>query len=197
MAEEKHISKVNTVSPLTVGIIIMFISLVVFGGFLFVRTRNSQESQIDNAPTATLNQDADQSKVMWQEFTNDKYGFTVARPPLLIKRETENEGGYLYFVRFEENQYSLGKGVAIGVGENTRDEEVNNIKKSIKDEAGIDPDSEEEIIVSDQDAIKLTYHDNGQYESRAFVVFEKNGKTFSISTVPEQMNRVVESFEFN
>lgn len=197
MEKDSKQTNKSSVSPLLVGIIIMFISLVILGGFLYVRTSNSKESQNGNSETTSVNQDVDQSKVIWEEFTNDKYGFTIAHPPLLLKRETEDEGGYLYFVRFEENQYSLGKGIAIGVGENTRDEEVAKIKKEIKDEATIDPESEETIKVAGQNAIRLNYQDKGQYESKSFVIFEKDGKTYSISTVPDQIDRVIESFEFN
>ncbi len=131
----------------------------------------------------------------WDVYTNNKYRYSVSYPKLLYKKEFENQGGYLHFVRFEENNFSKEKGIAIGVRETTLKEEVARLKDDFSKEGKLI--KEEEIKVMGKNGVRLEFEPKIQgNESRTLVILERENWVYSISTVPEQMDRVLESFKF-
>jgi len=59
-------------------------------------------------------------------------------------------------------------------------------------------DNEQEIKMGDFYAVILNYTsgDKTQGEDRSIVIIQKDDKSYSISTVPEQIDKVISSFSF-
>ena len=74
-------------------------------------------------------------------------------------------------------------------------EEVENTKTSFsKQDAKLV--KEEKINVGDQEGIRLDFEPEGEGEKRSAVIFSKEKYSYSISTVPEQIEKVIQSFKF-
>ncbi len=153
----------------------------------------SQENKNENKKESKGNEE-----FPWEVYVNKKFGYSLSHPSLLFKNEFKNPGRYLHFVRFEETNFSNQKGVAVGVSQGSLEEEA----KIIKEEFGSDAKlvSEKYITVNGVKGLNLEFEPNNsslkESEKRAVVIFEKEGWVYSISTVPEQIERVLESFKF-
>lgn len=132
----------------------------------------------------------------WKEFVNQDYGIRFEVPSLLLKTKRENVNGYKYFMRFEENKFSEKKGVALGVTERSRSQEVEYIKEMIEKE---NPNIHPAIKIFDlagYGATQIDYEEQEGLEARSIVIINDGKFTFSLSTVPEQIERVKSSLMF-
>jgi hypothetical protein len=146
-----------------------------------------------NGETAQKNEN-----IKWEPYLNMTYRYALMYPGTLTKNEYEDEGGYLHFIRFEENELSVGKGVAVGVTKRDMDEEVSEIKKQVLDSEIGKLSTENKIVLKGLKGIRLDFEPKAGKvgEKRAVVVVNKNSLSYSISTVPEQIDIVLESFTF-
>ncbi|OGM25035.1 hypothetical protein A2715_03780 [Candidatus Woesebacteria bacterium RIFCSPHIGHO2_01_FULL_39_32] len=185
---------------LKVGVFIMFLALAFLSVYLYLNKSDFvQTSSVvsptpgkttgDNInPTATPN-------LKWEEYRNEEFRFRVERPKFLYEREFKDQGGYVFFIRFEETKFSIEKGVAIGVSGKTYEEEVEGTK-TILTESGAKLVKEDKITVDDFEGTRLDFEPTGEGEKRSVVIFSKGDYSYSISTVPEQVEKVIESFKF-
>lgn len=191
--EEKKTSRV-----IFVGMYLLILAIISSGIYLFVRAKkegtHSKENQnVTISPTQTQ-EDATRS---WVTYTNPEYKFSIRHPRFLYPTEIVNKGGYLVFIRFEENSFSQGKGLAVGVSEALQEEEVKRVKKEIASFFEGTLTKEEEIGIGDIKGIRLEYEPEEKEvaEDRSIVIFTKGNHTFSISSVPEQIEQIVLSFK--
>lgn len=153
--------------------------------------KQEQDSDLETAEDLkNLNQTS------WDVYTNDEYGFEIAYPRLLREIEIESEGDYEFFVRFEETEFSQGKGVAVGASKASLDEEVEKISSNFKEEFGMEPSLTSKAEIYGHPAVAMQYSPGEGYEPRSIIIINNGSYTFSISSTPEQMDTLVESLVF-
>ncbi|SRR3990172_4156191 len=184
---------------LKIGVFLMFLSLAVLVVyFFFTRPDIFHKSTGEPEITAIGKDDLITTPtpvLAWVEYKNDEFGFQMMYPKFLYRREFRDQGGFKVFLLFEETKFSSEKGLGLGVSERTFKEEVENTKTSFsKQDAKLV--KEEKINVGDQEGIRLDFEPEGEGEKRSAVIFSKEKYSYSISTVPEQIEKVIQSFKF-
>jgi hypothetical protein len=182
-------------SILQVSIILVFIGLVFLAAYLFLKTKRT-ETVIKGS--SDVQKKENQEDLVWVNYQNNEFKFSFDRPKFLQKNELEDAGNYSSFIRFEETQFSRAKGLAVGVRENSLENEVEQLKLELEKDFDIRLISESKILIDGYDAIRLKYEpkNKSEFESRDFIVINNGKFSFSISTVPEQIDRVISSFKF-
>ena len=183
---------------LKVGFLVMFLSIIFLSTKLSYDLDSTQKTSTGQTTPQNLSQqDNQESPSGWDIYTNEEYYVKFSHPRFLLKRVYEKTGGYELFVVFEENELSLGKGVAFGVGKTGLEEEVERIKSGISKEGNTRLSNDENIVVSEMKARLLSFESQEKFlENRSFLIIEKDSYTYSISTVPEQMQKIIDSLEF-
>ncbi len=184
------------------SVLLAFISVLVATGVVTIRyfkvekgknvitNKNIAENINQNSnPTPT---DAD---ALSREYINKMYGYKVLYNKFLDAREYDDPGEYLHFVKFEENRYSNTKGFAIGVTTRSKDEEKDKIINNFKEEYGVDADSESNIKADKYEGVQLTFSQQDGLEARSIVIIKNGNYTYSISTVPEQIELVLSNLD--
>src|SRR3989344_8091138 len=181
----------------SLGLLVMLLSLLLLTIYLlfFPKLSNdktpivNQDEQLQGnlKPTGVQN-------LQWEEYFNEELGFKMSIPQFLYKSEFSDRGGYKIFIRFEQTNFSLEKGIAVGISEKIAEEETETLKGNLSDEGAV-LQNEEKIEISGIEGTKLTFipKEGQEGEPRSIVIFDRNGLTYSISTVPEQIDRVTES----
>ena len=193
VGEEKRTSKV-----ILVGIYLLALAIISSGIYLFVKAKKegprSKENQNVTISPTQKEEDITRS---WITYTNPEYKFSIRHPRFLYPTEIVNNGGYLVFIRFEENSFSQGKGLAIGVREASQEEEVKRVKKEITSSFEGELIKEEEMGIGEIKGIRLQYEpeEKEKAENRSIIIFTKGNHTFSISSVPGQIEQIVFSFQ--
>lgn len=180
------------------GILLLVTSLVVlvfstYSTFVGNEKQESSSGEMQVLPSVNQNQDISQD---WEEYKNEEYGFSVEIPRLLSKRDSRNQGEYLYFIRFEENRFSRGKGLAIGVSNLGLEEQEKRIVEALEDSGSSVGPERKEFESKGTKIIKLEYPEGEGTEARTIVIFDNGKYTFSISSTPSQIDKVVSSFKF-
>jgi len=184
--------------PLNLGLLILFVST----SFLLLNvalTKWDTKDSIDDE-SRTL-EESEASKLVvpegirdWEYYVHPEYNFSVYVPRLLVKREYDDSGDYLFFVRFEENRFSENGGVAVGVSDRTPEEEETKIREILGAEfPGLNPEKET-VKLTSGNAIRLDYRAGDVNEPRTIVLVRNGEYTYSISTVPEQIDNVLAGF---
>lgn len=190
--------KSNKFSVFGLASSLVFISLISAGLYLFLLTK---KTVTDGGVVISNEEEIQQERRItntWIEFINEEFGYRISHPPLLTKTEYKNEGGYKDFIRFEENEKSLGRGIGIGVRESTLRDEVERLKKEMDQFKGSKLTKETKLPLSNYNGFVLEYDtvDNSDTEAKAIILIQKDNFIYSISTVPEQIDRVISSFSF-
>jgi hypothetical protein len=186
-------NKKKKLSLLQLGAVFLFVGLIITAALLWQRIGEYEGSGFDdNNKTADGNLLTD-----WQEYTNEDFKYSLAHPKFLYIREIKNQGDYLSFTRFEENQYSKGKGIAIGVREASMEDEVKKLREEFEKDEVVKLVREEKLEVVGKEAIRLDYQpiEGTEAEERSIVIISDGKFTYSISTVPEQMDSVIAFFK--
>lgn len=179
---------------LNFGVLFLFFSLLALGTYLFITSKKAVKEEQKESPKDIVQIDQNQT-LNWRIYENEKYSYTLKYPPLLYKREFENQGGYLHFVRFEENKFSLDKGLAFGVSDGSLENEVKRIKQEFSQGAKLV--NEAEVDIGDIKGIRLDYEPEVRGgEKRAVVIFNGRGYSYSLSSVPEQIEKILAGFRF-
>jgi hypothetical protein len=184
--------------PLNLGLFILFVSTSV----LLLKVALMQWDKKSNADTysRTLEEDETSESAVpeeirdWEYFIHPEYRFSIYVPRLLVKREYDDSGDYLFFVRFEENRFSEDSGVAIGVSNRALEEEEAKTREIVEAEFSDIKPKREIVKLTDYDAIKLDYQGVDGVESRTIILVTNGDYTYSISTVPEQIDNVLAGF---
>lgn len=207
MKHKKSLSKGSDSSPkkrtsvLGLGIVLSGISIICLSLYLIFIPRpipmieepNPQPSKEVLPATPTITQTGS-----WPQYTNKEYGYSLLHPRFLLKREYRNEGGYLYFVKFEETEYSVEKGVAVGVSKTVLKDETQRLKKEMTQFLEADLVAETQFNLNGYDAVRLEYVVKNKEvgEDRTIVLVTKGDYVYSLSTVPQQIDQVIISFKF-
>lgn len=185
---------------LKIGKYILFISLVVLvsvGYFNSLKDKKEGKESIikENAQQDTQQEQDD--KHAWTLYANKDYAIAFSYPYLLNKRDYEDYGEYDFFVVFEENQFSVEKGVAFGVSKDGLEKEVERIKKDVSEQGKSKLVKDEKLAVDNGEAWVLEFEPEDEaLEKRSFLIIEEGDYTYSFSTVPEQMQKLSESIQF-
>ncbi|KKQ97963.1 MAG: hypothetical protein UT24_C0017G0019 [Candidatus Woesebacteria bacterium GW2011_GWB1_39_12] len=195
MTKNKNKSKFNV---FRLGLVLVFLSLVFLTANLLTKVvKNSsslsKETQKVSESKNVQKQNTD-IDLAWEIYMNGKYGFQIETPKLLYKVESQDLGRYLTFIRFEENNFSQEKGVAIGVSKESFEKEIELIKKELEGMGG-KLVKEEDLTINGTLAKKFEFQPEKEGEARSFLIINFNNISVSISTVPEQIDRVIESFK--
>jgi hypothetical protein len=182
------------------GSIFLFVSVLLSSVFLIYRTKYSQKNIKENAKDAegfnSAKKDA-QTAAGQAVYKSELFKFAVDYPKSLTVNEEGSGGGYIDFVRFEDNGTSSFKGFAVGVSEQSFDNEVKRIKKAFTDENAYL--AEETTIDFQGLSAKQLYYKpqslkNGE-EERTIVIFNKGKYSYSISTIPYQLGDILSRFQ--
>lgn len=180
------------------GVAILFLALLASTAYLLIRVNSASRNTPLKTQTTASARTTDEKPTEWQTYTNEKFGFYIKYPRLLYKRELGQIGGYLSFTRFEENKFSSGHGLAVGVRESSLEAEVEQIKKEFEKLGGARLIHEQKIVFNGINGAKLYYKpekgDDG--EERVVVILNNDKYSYSISTVPEQIGKILEEFGF-
>lgn len=177
---------------------LVFLSLFASALYFFLLVKKSVPSGQTNLGNKQENTQERHITNNWVQFENKEFGYRISHPPLLIKIEYKNDGGFKDFIRFEETDKSLGKGIGVGVSESSLSEEVKELKEEMAKFEGAKLVKEEKLSLIKYDGFILEYktQENSQGEDRTIVLIQKDNYTYSISTVPEQIDRAMNSFSF-
>ena len=151
-----------------------------------------QAKQATPAPTASLP----------ETYKSEDYFFSVDYNKALQVNELGRQGGYLFFVRFE--QYSSGKypGFAIGVSELGLKSEVSRLKSNFSADGNAELVEEKDTTFKNLPAQSLLYKPTEEalqedyLEDREVIIVYKEPYTYSISALPEAIPGVEENFKF-
>jgi len=137
--------------------------------------------------------------VVWKEYNNSQMGFSMLYPPSLTEKDLGPGATYINFIRFEENEKSTEKGMAIGIVESGLTEEADRIKKDFENQGNAILVEQKKVKVDGVNGVWLYYKPEkvDGSEERIVVIFSRGNYAFSVSTVPEQMDKVLDGFKFN
>jgi hypothetical protein len=192
--------KNKSVELLKIGLLIMFLSLV-FLSTKFSFDSNFNKNDRTSEPKTTNNTQAESSsgnESRWSKYVNEEYSISFLYPTYLTKVKLKDSGEYDFFIRFEENKISAGKGVALGIRKGLLEDEVLGIKENLSNEGRAILVKEENINTAWGKGKILEFKPENEegFESRSFIIIEKDGNVYSLSTVPEQVQILLNSIEF-
>jgi hypothetical protein len=200
MPVEVYLMKIfKTKELLKIGLLVMFLSVVLLSTIISFNSDINNEKLISE-PVVTDNAESKISvgdNNRWSKYVNDEYSISFLFPSYLTKIEADDSGIYDFFLRFEENNISMGKGVAMGIRKGTLNDEILEIKKNIL-QGGVGLVKEGNIDAGTVKGKMLEFKpdDEENFERRSFIIIEKDGYVYSLSTVPDQMQTLLNSIEF-
>lgn len=198
---ERTLNNQGDFSLLKIGVLAMFVGLSVLVAYLWFKTPSTSNQvgglgKLEKGGTAQESKVKDTNDISWEKYINTEFGFEFNIPRLLLKRELRGQGGYELFVRFEENKFSGGKGVGLGINLAEFSAEVDRLKKDLEGQKG-KLTKEEDIEIAGHKAKYLEYEpENNKEEKRGVLIIPKEAIVISISSVPEQIPKIVASFKF-
>lgn len=198
-SKKSSLDKLYKVSIITAFVAVLTAASIV--SFKYIRLRKDKkmpdvEKVVSNSGQQVNTPAPAQTENLLKEYINEEYGYKVKYNKFLDAREYEDTEEYLNFVKFEENQFSNTKGFAIGVTSRTREEEKGKITAEFEERFETSVEDEKEVKVGKHDGIELRYSQKEDLEPRSIVIVNNGSFTFSISTVPDQMDEILSSFEF-
>lgn len=184
---------------LKIGFLMIFLSVALLSTKIYFNTDFNGNGSTP-APKKTDNSVPNgdmESEVLWNKYENTEYLITFSYPNLLTKKTFEDSGGYEFFVRFEENSLSQGKGVALGINRTDLEVEMERVKDEISKQNNARLVKDQEISVQGTKGLILEFEPEDEtLEKRSFLFIAKGDYTYSFSTVPEQMQDLIDSIEF-
>jgi hypothetical protein len=157
------------------------------------------ETSSETSPQENLQIEADDlsDDSNWYMYVNEEYKFSFYHPRLPFEEDFKNEGSYEYFLNLQSEEDEIKKGIYLGIKENNLDEEIARLKSIFEAEGG-ELVSETEVDVDGIKGVLVVYKpiDNITLEQRSLVVFEKDGLAYSISTSPDQIDKLISTFKF-
>lgn len=177
------------------GALFLFIALLASSFFVVIKSKNvdKKANNIDLVNTVT----SEEQQLKRTIYRSDMFNYIIEYPEELDVNQLGSGGGYIDFVRFEENANFKTKGFAIGVSEHNLPNEVKRIKNQFENE-NANLVEEKSVSFRGLAARQLHYKpmnpEDG--EERLLIIFNRAPYTFSVSTVPSQIEEVLSKFEF-
>lgn len=132
----------------------------------------------------------------WEMYVISDYDFALPVPRFLSKNELENQGGYEKFIRLVKTDFSQGEGIAIGANKASLQNEKSRVLESLLKEVETEV-TESEKNIENVKIIRVDIEvDKEGFESRSFLFYERDGKTISISSTPEQIDTILDLITF-
>lgn len=174
------------------AIFILVVSVLFYSLLRYYILSKGEEPKEDK----TVSEEVENST--WVIYKNDEYGYSFEYPLYLLSTEVKNTEKYLSFVTFEETSFSTLKGVAVGITDRTLEDELSYIKDSF---AGVNDANLKESKDGQTEGKRfylLTYETSGSedLEDKSIFIINDGRYTMSISTVPEQMEHIINSLKF-
>jgi hypothetical protein len=186
-------------------LVIVFLTIVYYFfkqlGEMKIPLSSFSPATVSIAPNITLQPTVAINQFEWKTYESKEFGFSLKYPASLRVNDLGNNGGYVGFIRFEEEP-SLNlsdKGIAVGISSLPLDKEITKIKDQINSEGGAILVDETQTVFKGFTATRLYYkpEDSTQEEERVVIIVNGGGEyTYSISTVPGQIQKVLEGFNF-
>jgi hypothetical protein len=176
---------------------LLFVSLLLLCGFLAYKIYTRTEKVGDSETTARAG--LSPTMAPWEVYENFEFNFRLEVPRLLLKEEAHDKANYTYIVIFGENRYSNSRGVAIGVTDRPLEEEIELVKGQYEKSGEAELNTESVIEVAGEKGTRLSFKPKGEsdeLEAKDVVVFRHGNYTYTLSTVPEQVEHIVGSFKF-
>lgn len=184
---------------LLTGTFLVFLGLFFYGIQTFLKIgKTSSRPEVLVPETTNQVQVSQDTSDYWDKYINPEYMFSIKYPRFLSAIEIQGQGGYLVFVRFEEDSFSQGKGVAVGVSDRGAEEEVGAVKKEIAEGVEAKLVKEDKITIAGTIATRLEYEpiNPNEGEQRVVVVLNNGKYSFSVSTTPDQIDQVLTNLKF-
>lgn len=190
-----HKFKLTNVSLLIVTTLTL-LSLLMISINFFKSMRDS--SGFDNWKDLAQKQDINKGNNLPNlvVYNNTEYGFSFKIPPFLSKEEVKNQVHYESFIRFVKTESSLGDGIYVGITKVDLGEELEIVKRLIKEQSGQVPKFEEDLLVSGLPAKIVHYSPSEDNEAKSLFFIKGNGVTVSVSSTPAQIETIKNSFNF-
>jgi ABC-type lipoprotein release transport system permease subunit len=180
---------------------ILFLSLIILVISLISQNRERTEiiKNTTNSSVSPTGTSQNSSEEDWEKYTDEKYGFEVLIPRLLLEKKYENTNSYNEFIVFYQNQYSRGKGVAIGVSDKDLQSEMDIIKEELNKEGNAQLTKQSILTLHDDQGVRLDYEPediSSGDEKRSIIIIHHGKYSYSFSTVPDQIEAVVSTLQF-
>lgn len=185
------LTKGKTNRALSLGILLLTLSLVAVGIYLLVELKRASKSK-QQLPEAKEEISSFNDVSTWMTYSEEAFGYSIRYPPSFIPRKVESER-YLSFVIFLPPQGVEQSGFAFGVRENQLEEEVKSIKEEVQLDVSAKLIREGEIEILGYSGFKLEYEPEKSEEGELkTIIILNNGKySYSISSVPDQIDKIV------
>lgn len=184
------------------SIIAIFACLLFLAGYFWytISLKAKAQQQLGNMTPDTIQSlPTVEPKGGWTSYKNPQYKFSVELPRFLTKAEYRDIDGYTFLAIFGETSISKGKGVAIGITMRDLNSEVAQTKVDYAKEGNAQLAEEKDIAVGGERGKELHFKpkDGAEgLEEKTYIIVHHGNYTYSISTVPEQVEHIVISFKF-
>lgn len=179
---------------LSVGILLLTISLIVANVYLFLKSRpasNFGSRELLSEKPAELTD----GELQWETYIDEKYAYSISYPSLLEPREIESDN-YLRFIIFFVPSGVEGPGFGVSVRENSLKEEVELIKQEI----GLDSQArlikEDEVLKGGFPGKRLEFEPikTEEGELKTVVIINNEKYSYTISSTPDFIDEILEKF---
>lgn len=187
----------KTDTLLKIGSVVLFLSLTTLLSYLLTKIYLSPKNFSDSQSLYSKEISPTPHSV-WDEYKDEEFKFSISHPRFLYKKEFKDAGGYVKFIRFEETDFSREKGLALGIRKAKQEDEVSRIKGEFLNDPNARLVKETNILVAGVMGRRLDFEplDPSSGEKKSVVIFSRGDLVYSLSTVPEQIVRLVNSFKF-
>jgi hypothetical protein len=175
------------------SLMILLSSLLIVFVFLLLKENSSKNNIHVNKGSGEEKEESVDGVDAWKTYVNKEYGFSLKYPNLLLITEQESVGDYLFFVSFDSTKYTQRDGIRVGVSKSSQEKVIENIQESFDEDYKVIVDRTYEV--NGNNFKEKQYEDVMTKQKKAFAFLADSGLVFSISTSPDQLKEVVDSFE--
>lgn len=183
---------------LRIGVIFLFGTLIVIS-FVFISNKGLFIKTINYIRYKTDIKNVVEPYNGWKEFNSEVPKFSVKYPKTLTVHDMGQSARYYHFVKFEEDVNSLDRGIAIGVTEAGAATETRRIVEEFESYGTGVLSEQKGIEVQGSKGLSMTYkpkEESVDVEAKSIAIFEQGKYTFSVSTTPDQIDKVLNSMKF-
>lgn len=177
---------------LSLGLLLLSTALILASIFLLTKSRNASSSQNSAAAVQESTQPDNKGT---DTYTSEDLGYSINYPSLLEPRSVSSDD-YISLIIFFVPNTLRGDGFAISVTDRSLEEEKNLIKDKIGKETKVKITEETRIRKDNFDGFKLIIDPEveGTFESKAFIVLNNGKYSYSLSSIPDFIDEVLNNF---